>query len=209
MQIFILFILLMASSFCRGYEIEAKMLSQGVAVILVDGKQYLLRDGKSTPEGIVLLSSSTKEATIMLDGKRINLQMSHTVGRQFAPIAQKEMRIAGGDGGHFRASVLINGKSVECIVDTGATSIAMNHFEAERLGIEYLGGETTKVSTANGVIEAFIVTLPTVTLGNIVVHQVTALVSSAESPTVMLLGNSFLSKVNLSVDNGVLILKQK
>ena len=65
------------------------------------------------------------------------------------------------------------------------------------------------MSTANGTAKAFMVTLSNVSVGNIVVHQVEAAVSTTDSPTVVLLGNTYLSKVDLKIDQGVLVLKEK
>jgi aspartyl protease family protein len=46
-------------------------------------------------------------------------------------------------------------------------------------------------------------------VGDIELNQVTAAVSTTESPEVILLGNSYLGKVNMSIANGVLVLTEK
>lgn len=45
------------------------------------------------------------------------------------------------------------------VVDTGATSVAMSVAEAQRLGVEYRSGQPIQMSTANGVIQGWIVSL--------------------------------------------------
>jgi len=194
---------------CSAIEIEAKMLAQGSAVFIIDGKQHMLREGARSPEGVLLVSADGKQAVVEVDGKRKSLSLSHSIGNQFKRADKAEVRIASSEGGHYHTKGLINGSAVDFLVDTGATIIAMNHFEAERLGIDYRGGTQIMVNTANGASKAFLVTLNNVAVGNIVVHQVEAAVSNSDSPSVVLLGNSYLSKVDLKIDQGVLVLKEK
>lgn len=199
--------LLASKSF--ALEIEAKMLAQGSALLLIDGKQRMLREGVRSPEGVLLVSADGKQAVIEVDGKRKNLQLSRSIATQFKAADKTEVRIASSAGGHYLTKGLINGMPVDFMVDTGATGIGMNHFEAERLGIDYRGGTAIAMNTANGMTRAYLVTLPSVSVGNIVVHQVEAMVSTTSSPETILLGNSYLSKVELKIDQGVLVLREK
>jgi aspartyl protease family protein len=209
MKFFVAVLMFMLVPCCFAVDVEVKMLAKGSAILMIDGQQRMLREGARSPEGVLLVSADSKQAVIEVDGKRKNLQMSHTISRQFQKADKTEIRIASSEGGHYRTKGLINGMPVNFFVDTGATTIAMNHFEAERLGIDYRGGIPILVDTANGTAQAFMVTLPSVSVGNIVVHQVKANVSSTDSPSVILLGLSYLSKVDLKIDEGVLVLKEK
>jgi len=209
MKAFIGLLLMALIPNCIALEIEAKMLAQGSAVLQIDGKQRMLREGSRSPEGVLLVSADGKQAVIEVEGKRKSLTMSRQISTQFKAADKTEIRIASGQGQHYRTKGLINGIPVNFFVDTGATTIAMNHFEAERLGIDYRAGTPITVSTANGNAPAFIVTLSTVSVGNIVAHQVQAAVSTTDSPDEVLLGNSYLSKVDLKIDQGVLVLKEK
>lgn len=195
--------------YCFAVDVEVKMLAKGSAVLLIDGQQRMLREGAHSPEGVLLVSADGKQAVIEVDGKQKTMQLSRGISTQFKAADKTEIRIATSEGGHYRTKGLINGMPVNFFVDTGATTIAMNHFEAERLGIDYRGGTPITVSTANGTAKAFLVTLPSVSVGNIVVHQVEAAVSSTDSPSIILLGLSYLSKVDLKIDEGVLVLKEK
>jgi aspartyl protease family protein len=205
----ILWALLLCAAHSGALEIEAKMLATGSAVLHIDGKQRMLREGARSPEGVLLISANTKQAVIEVDGKKQILTMSHSVSTQFKQAEKTELRIVSGEGGHYRTKGLINGIPVYFMVDTGATSIAMNHFEAERLGIDYRAGIPITVNTANGMTQAFLVTLQSVSVGNIVAHQVAAAVSNTDSPSVVLLGNSYLSQVELKIDQGLMVLKEK
>jgi aspartyl protease family protein len=156
-----------------------------------------------------LVSADGKQAVIEIEGKRKTISLSRGIVNQFKAADKTEIRIASGQGGHYQTKGLINGMPVDFLVDTGATSIAMNYIEANRLGIDYRAGTPIAVSTANGTITAFLVTLSSVSVGNIVIHQVPAAVSSTDSPSIILLGNSYLSKVDFKIDQGVLVLKEK
>lgn len=190
-------------------EVEAKMLAQGSAVLQIDGKQRMLRQGARSPEGVLLVSADGKQAVIEVEGARRTLAMPRQISTQFKAADKTEIRIASGEGQHYRTKGLINGTPVNFFVDTGATSVSMNRFEAERLGIDYRAGKQIYLNTANGLASAFLVTLNSVSVGNIVVRQVQATVSTTDSPTMILLGNSYLSKVDLKIDNGVLVLREK
>jgi aspartyl protease family protein len=194
---------------CFAVDVEVKMLAKGSAVLLIDGNQRMLREGARSPEGVVLVSADGKQAVIEIDGKQRTMQISHGISRQFKAADKTEIRIASSEGGHYRAKGLINGTPVDFFVDTGATFVSMNYHEAERLGIDYRGGIPSSTTTANGRADTFIVTLNNVSVGNIVLNQVLASVHLTDFPQEILLGNSYLGRVDISIDNGVLILKEK
>lgn len=209
MKFLIAFIVAVFAANVCALNIEAKMLAQGSALLEVDGKARMLRVGARSPEGVLLVSADNKQAVIEVEGKRKTIQLSRGISTKFQTADKTEIRIASGQGGHYWTKGLINGLPANFLVDTGATAIAMNHFEAERLGIDYRGGTPITVNTANGTAKAFLVTLSSVSIGNIVVRQVQAAVSTTDSPTEILLGNSYLGKVDLRIEQGVLVLTEK
>ena len=202
-------LLLVLMPACFGLEIEAKMLAQGSAVLQIDGKQRMLREGTRSPEGVLLVASNPKQATIEVGGERKTLTMSRQISTQFTAAKKTEIRIASGRGHHYRSTGLINGQAASFLVDTGATLVAMNHIEAQRLGIDYRAGTPISMNTANGTASGFLITLASVSVGNIVVHNLQAVVSNTSSPAEILLGNSYLSQVDLKIDQGVLVLTEK
>ena len=112
--------------------------------------------------------------------------------------------------GHFEVDAVVNGRSITAMVDTGATSVALNAASARRLGI-YLSPRDYRlpVSTANGVIAAAPVTLSEVRLGAISVRNVQAVVLPGEVLQVNLLGMTFLSRLSrFEVARGQLLLVQ-
>lgn len=190
-------------------DVQVRMLARGSALLEIDGKQRMLRDGANSPEGVRLISSDGKKAVVEIDGKRQTLTLTKRIATNFTKAEKPVVRIASTHGGHYVTPGRINGMPVEFFVDTGATSIAMNYLVAEQLGIDYRAGRPIMVSTANGLKQAYEVILSSVSIGDIEAQQVKASVSSTEFPQVILLGNSYLSKVDMRVDNGVLLLQSR
>ncbi len=112
--------------------------------------------------------------------------------------------------GHYLAKASINGRSLDVIVDTGATSVAISDETARRLGVAPpRSAYTMEVGTANGSIRAAPVTLNEVRIGNLSVRNVRAVVLPGEALPVSLLGMSFLGRLSkFESAGGQLVLSQ-
>jgi len=190
-------------------DIEVKMLAKDSALLQIDGKQRMLRKGATSPEGVLLVSADGKSAVIEVNGKRQSLSLTRRISTHFSASEKAAMRVSSSQGGHYVTPGRINGMPVDFMIDTGATIVAMNYLQAEALGIDYRAGKPIKVNTANGIAQAFQITLNSVSVGTIEIKQVRAAVSSTEFPQVILLGNSYLGKIDMRVDGGVLLLQAK
>jgi clan AA aspartic protease (TIGR02281 family) len=106
------------------------------------------------------------------------------------------------EGGHYFAPLTINGKTIQGLIDTGATIIALNAQGAAELGIDFSQGEQSSSSTANGSMGNRIVTVPKLTVAGISMDnvEVSCCVNSPES----LIGMSFLSRVRFSVEDNTM-----
>ena len=190
-------------------DIQVKMLAEGRALLDIDGKSQMLRDGGESPEGVKLIAATPEGALIEFQGQRQTLALNRRISTQFTEAGTAEVRIASNRGGHYLTPGRINGRPVEFMVDTGATSIAMNEPTAIRLGIDYRAGVPMSVGTASGNAQAFGVRLDRVSVGELEVAQVEAVVIVGDAPPFILLGNSFLTKVDMRIEAGVLLLKAK
>ncbi|WHO71117.1 TIGR02281 family clan AA aspartic protease [Rhizobium sp. BT03] len=95
--------------------------------------------------------------------------------------------------GHFEADVAVNGQTIEMLVDTGASMVALSHEDAERIGIDLSRlSYSMTVMTANGRGRAAPVTLDQVAIGPIVRNNVAASVAEDGRLDQSLLGMSFL-----------------
>jgi aspartyl protease family protein len=102
--------------------------------------------------------------------------------------------------GHFIALGSINGGSVRFLVDTGATFVALPASDAKRLGIDYLRGERARMQTANGIAAGYRVKLDSVRIGEVEISNVDAVVSENDAMGVILLGMSFLNRMEMKRD---------
>ncbi|MBB3137405.1 aspartyl protease family protein [Rhizobium pisi] len=95
--------------------------------------------------------------------------------------------------GHFEADVSVNGQTIEMLVDTGSSMVALSQEDAKRIGIDlsHLTYSMT-VMTANGRGRAAPVTLDQVAIGPIVRNNVAASVAEDGRLDQSLLGMSFL-----------------
>jgi aspartyl protease family protein len=99
---------------------------------------------------------------------------------------------------------------VDFLVDTGASSIAINANLARKLGINFrYEGEQGYSSTASGYARIYKLKLDSVQIGDIIVNNVEAAVLEGDFPATALLGMSFLNRVNMKRDGELLILEKK
>jgi aspartyl protease family protein len=83
--------------------------------------------------------------------------------------------------GHYYLRLAVNDVAIDFVVDTGATDLVLNQQDAKRIGIDVSGllfyG---RAATANGVVETANITLDTIQIGDVVDHDVRAVVSGGE-----------------------------
>lgn len=187
-------------------NVQVNGLFSGSAVVTIDGKQRLLKQGMTSAEGVKLISATSKQAVLEFNGERHTLGISQQISSGFQKAEIQQTRIPVGRGGHYFTSGQVNGRRVDFLIDTGATHLAFNKQTAIDLGINFRAGKASSASTANGVVPIFIVNLESVSVGGVTVHNVSASVHLDGSPSIALLGNSFLKQVDMSTENGVLLL---
>jgi aspartyl protease family protein len=166
-------------------------------LVIDKGKPRTLRAGE-TYAGVTLVSSTSEEAVIAINGKQQRLHIGEGVYSALSVQNERATVILTPDrNGHFVASGSINGSSVRFLVDTGATMVSMNVQEARNAGVNYLAGERAYSQTANGVTPVYKVKLAEVTLGDITLHDVAGIVQENSALPVVLLGMSFLGKLEM------------
>lgn len=189
--------------------IELQAVLGTSAVLQVDGVRRMLRVGQASPEGVRLVALDAASAKIEVEGRTQSVPLGGRAGGAMQNAETATVRIARGDGGMYETTGSINGKPVEFLVDTGATTVAMNDATARRLGIDYRAGERRLVETASGITESWFVTLREVSVGAIRVPNVQAGVLRGDQPSRALLGMSFLSRTRIEHEHDTLVLKRK
>lgn len=194
----------------HAVDIDVVGLFSGKAVVRIDnGAPRTLSVGQASPEGVRLLRANSSEAEFEVAGKRQVLGLGR--GRfGGAGTAENPSVTLYADGrGHFVSDGTINGVGVRFLVDTGATTVAMNSRDATRIGLDYRNGQRLVVSTANGVVEVRGVKLDRVQLGGITLTGVDAVVHTGDSPAIVLIGMSVLNRLEMKRDAGLMTLIQR
>lgn len=179
------------------------------ALLVIDGgAPRTLAVGQSAG-GVKLLDVSGDSAEVEIAGQRSRLRMGDqpiSVGERQG--VAKQVTLVADVRGHFSSSGSINGANVSFLVDTGATSVAMGPATATAAGIDYRKGEVGMASTANGVVPMWRVRIRKITVGEITLNDVEGAVVQTEMPAV-LLGMSFLNRMEMRRDGSTMVLKQR
>jgi len=201
--------LCLISSLIQAADILVLGLFKDMAILRVDDKQYKLRIGEASPEGIKLIAADSEQAVLEINGQRETYGLGTHVSSSFSA-PEKAGAIIRPNNGMYQVSGFINRQPVDFLVDTGASSIAMNANQARKLGINFrYEGEEGYSSTASGYAKIYKLKLDSVQIGDIVVNNVEAAVLEGDFPTTALLGMSFLNRVNMKRDGQLLMLEKK
>ncbi|VAX03678.1 Aspartyl protease [hydrothermal vent metagenome] len=181
------------------------------AVININGQRAVLAVGERESSGLHLLSLQGDVATVGLDGRQYRLRLGQApINTRYEQPELVIISIAPDPRGMYLTPGAINGQPVQFLVDTGATTVAMNAIEARRLGVDYLlRGRLVAVDTASGRSQAWFVELKEVSVGGIKVHNIGAVVLEGGFPQQILLGMSFLGQLQIQRNGILLELRQK
>jgi aspartyl protease family protein len=178
------------------------------AIVSIDGGKPRTLSVQQTMGGVKLLAADSDSAHFDVDGKRRTLSMGQSFAGGAATGARQSVSLTADARGHFAAAGSLNGYPVSFLVDTGATSIAINAAEAKRMGLDYKAGQAVGVGTAAGVVPAWRVKFNTVKVGSITLNQVDGMVVES-GLNVPLLGMSFLNRMDMKRDGQTMTLTQR
>ena len=184
-------------------------------VVTIDGKQQILKKNKLTPGGVKLIKSNSKEATIEIDGISKIFTLDEKIGNTFKATSddkntisiRKRAIIKGDANGMYLTKGQINGKTVEFLIDTGATYVSMSSDLAKQLKIKYEKGNKIQLETAKGMSIAYEIKLKKVKVGDIELYNILGVVSD-DMPNITLLGMSFLRKLDMKRKGKTMILEK-
>jgi aspartyl protease family protein len=181
------------------------------ALLVVDGGNPKSLGVGETFQGVKLLSLQGDQAVVEIAGTRQTLRLGDapvSAGAASGAPGNTRIVLQAGSNGHFFSQGQINGQSVGLMVDTGASYVGISVAEAERMGLNYRAGQPTQMNTANGVTIGWLLKLNTVRLGSVDVFSVDAVVTPVSMPYV-LLGNSFLSRFQMTRTNDQMVLEKR
>ena len=193
-------------------KIEVQGLFANKAVLMIDGNRHILAVGKTSPEGVKVISANSRGAVLEVNGKQGEYLLGNTstLNTVFSKRKSQKETVYLNSGGMYKTFGSINGRSVNFLIDTGASAIAMNSEQAKNLGIQYdRVGTPTKISTASGFVKGYRIRLKSVTVGGITEKNVAAMVIDGKHPGPILLGMTFLSRLDIEHSGNAMTLIQK
>lgn len=199
---------LLCSVTAHATDISVVGLFRNKAVLVIDGsgpKTYTV--GAMIADGVKLVATDRSGITIESDGKRESIPLGAYVSRSTRD-DRSSVTLLPDTRGHYMVQGQINGGTVQMLLDTGATMIALPASDAKRLGIDYKKGRASYVNTANGTVPAYVVRLNTVKVGDIEINQVDAVVQEQGLPFI-LLGMSFLNRTEMRRNGEQMVLTKR
>jgi aspartyl protease family protein len=204
-------ILLLAAAAAQAQSVALAGMLGNKALLVVNGTAPKTVAPGESYAGVKVISTSSDQAVIEQDGKRNTLRLGEApvhMGAGSSGGKGNRIVLSAGSGGHFTTAGQINGKAVQFMVDTGATTVAMGMQDAERAGVNYKAGQPVMMSTANGNVQGYRVKLDSVRIGEVEVFGVDAVVTPQTMPY-MLLGNSFLTRFQMLRENDQMTLTKR
>ena len=204
---------LLAGTGPLGAQSVAMTGSMGTkALLVVDGASPKAVAAGDTFRGVKVISVSGGEAIVEVGGKRMTVSMGagpvNFKGGLGGTGAGTRIVLSSAEGGHYVTGGTINGRSVQFVVDTGATVVSMGKPQADSLGIKYEQGQQVLMSTANGHAIGWKVVLNSVRIQDVEIYGVEAVVMPQSLP-VVLLGNSFLNRFQMKREGDTLTLDKR
>ena len=200
---------LLVSTGVLALDVNVVGLFPNKALVQIDGGALqTLSVGQKTRDNIILVSVERDGATFDIQGRRVALALGQA-RTQTSPNAAYSVMVSADASGHFVADGQVNGVPIRFVVDTGATFITLSAREAGRLGLDYRNGQKSLMETASGDVLTYRVKLDTVRVGDVVMHNVDAVVTEANSLNVALLGMSFLDRVNIRREGQIMTLTKR
>jgi aspartyl protease family protein len=191
-------------------QIEVQALFGGKAMIRIDSVSRTLSSGQTSPEGVRLIEADSKQATLEVDGVSSVYRPGSLISLDYRKAENIVEKVYAGDDGMFHGVGSINGRTVEFLLDTGASTMAMNKQQAKSLGVQYrMRGEPATISTASEQVRGYIVKLKSVSLGGIRQRNVEATVIDGDHPGPILMGMSFLDKLTVEKNGRTMTLRQR
>lgn len=190
----------------RFPEIEVLALLPNAVMLKVNGEEVLLNAGDTTNSGLGVNWVSADQVEVQFWDETRRMGLSEKISSNFAKPSRSVASILIDNNGQYLVDGSINNKPVTLLVDTGANIMAMSSEVAKRLALDYKSGASMFVNTSSGIVKSYKVNLDRVQVGNIVLEKIDATVIPGKFPQKILLGMSFLEKVEMSEQAGLMTL---
>jgi aspartyl protease family protein len=187
-------------------DIRVQALFTDKILLQVNGESRLLSAGDTTPEGITLIRADSLDALLEYQGVQRTYALDERIGGN-TDDAPRFIQISADQNGMYFTEGDINGSSTRLLVDTGATTVAINALTASQLGLNYNTDKHIIVATASGTTKAYPLILDNVKVGPIELANIKAVVIDGLFPQHVLLGMTFLSRLQVEHSGQILELR--
>ena len=131
---------------------------------------------------------------------------NQNLSTQYSANGIREVELQRNRYGHYVTDGTINGQQVVFMLDTGATGVAVPEHIAKQLQLKR--GAAMQLQTANGVAIGYASVLDSVAIDGIEMNDIDAVINPNDDTDVVLLGMSFLKKIEFTQRGNTLILRQ-
>lgn len=179
------------------------------AVVRYEQALYTLKVGQRHESGLQLQAVESGGARITYQNETRLYPIVRDFSRGYQAPKQTLATLRMNELGQYVTPGSINGQGVSFQLDTGANVVALSQTEADRLGLDYLEAEQAVADTAQGRVNIWRLSLNKVKIGELELSNVQGAIVEGRYPTYILLGMSFLSRVKMQEDQGVITLVKK
>lgn len=130
---------------------------------------------------------------------------NHQVASKLNQDGVREVVLERNHYGHYVVSGQINDFPVQFMLDTGASDVSVPQHIARRIGLQQ--GPEVIYNTANGQAKGYMTQLNSVRIGNIEIHDIHASINPNVNDDEILLGMSFLKKLEFTQRGNTLTLR--
>ncbi len=204
----LIFLCLLIATPALATKIDVIGLTAGKVVVTINGSTpRVMRTGETSPDGVKLISATADAAIFVFDGQRRTLHLGRDIAATYQQKGLPKVVLIANVQGHFLTTGRINGQSIRFLVDTGASLVTLSSRQASQAGIDYHHRVPEMMATANGTVSVYRVSLDTIRVNSITLHQVGAAIIRSGAPLpVALLGMSFLKRLEMKREGTTLTL---
>ena len=180
----------------------------GKALLVVDGSAPRSVAPGGSHMGVRVVSVGRDGVVLEVAGAQRAIQLGESPVSIGGSAAGQRIVLKADARGHFINSGFINGRVMQYMVDTGATTVAIGRPDAQRMGLKFEQGQPVMMNTANGTAQGWRMRLESVRVGDVELRSVDAIVTAGAMPYV-LLGNSFLREFHMNRSGDEMVLQRR
>lgn len=198
----------MACGLANGQTVALAGVLGSKALLVIDGSAPRALAPGEVHGGVRLMALQGDTAQVEVGGDRRTLRLGEAPVSVGTRASGRRLVLSADGRGHFVSLGQINGRTMQYMVDTGASTMAIGVSDAERMGLDYRQGQRVTMGTANGVAQGRRVVLDTVRLGDVVLYGIEAVVTPQPMPFV-LLGNNVLGEFKMTRTPDQMVLEKR